>query len=300
MKACLTILLAGFFAAIPARVENPYAANLEDPGTAYGMASEFNQLFALLSDKVLRDLVCRLSTERYTPERLSSAMGVPKKEVMHGINTLRSWGLVRIVQGDSANTIVERIPGKSEQTLRRWAAKYCGAADSCGTPNANSLEARDSERERTLGDGGIKSVTGGFKFGKKRRRMNLIVGTNIVLVELYDTPTADAIFSGAPFRSRIRNSSGRIYFRAPIQAEEEDEAVREIKVGDLVYSSADKTIEFGIESSRYFHGDQSQFLNGNKISLPTKSNLWAHAITDVREFFGTVEYGDEITVEVAK
>ena len=94
--------LACFIAAMPARANNPYPANPGGPGTTYGMASEFSQLVALLSDGALRDLICRLSGARFTLGKLSSALGMPEGQVPRRINTLRGWGLVRMLQHDSA------------------------------------------------------------------------------------------------------------------------------------------------------------------------------------------------------
>ncbi len=136
-------MLAGFLAAMPARAENPYPANLGGPGTTLGMASEFNQLVALLSDGALRDIMCRLSGARFTPGNLSSVLGMPEGQVLRRINTLRNWGLVRMVRLDSATTIVEPNPGGGGQTMRRWANRYCSAGDSCGTP----VTSADSQRK---------------------------------------------------------------------------------------------------------------------------------------------------------
>ena len=292
-------ILAAFLAAMPARAENPYPDPLGDPGTTYGMASEFNQMVALLSDGALRDIMCRLSSARFTPGNLSSALGMPEGQVLRRINTLRDWGLVRMVRHNSATTIVEPIPGDGSQTLRRWAGKYCGVGDSCGNQFANPLAERYREREKRDDDERIGQGGGGFEFKKKARRLKLKIGGNVLLVELYDTPTADAIFSGIPFRSRVRNSGGRIYFSTPIQAEEEKEAIYEMKTGDLVYSADRGTIAIGMEASQFSYGNKLQFSSRNKISLTTRSNIWGRAIGDVRDFSAVV-YGEEVSLEAAE
>ena len=136
-------LLGGFLATMPVRADNPYPPSLGGPGTTFGMASEFNQLFAILSDEVLRDIMCRLSGARFTAGRLSSALGMPEGQVLRRINTLRGWGLVRMVRHDSATTIVEPMPGEGLQTLRRWADRYCSEGDSCGRPAANAADQKN-------------------------------------------------------------------------------------------------------------------------------------------------------------
>ena len=149
-------VLAGFLAASPVRADVPFGPSFGEPGTTYGMASEFNQLLALLGDEALRDIMCRLSSARFTPGRLSAALGLPEGQVLRRINTLRRWGLVRMVRRDSATTIVEPIPGDGAQTMRRWASRYCSEGDSCGRPVANA-DGHRSEGQR--GEG--KNVAGG-------------------------------------------------------------------------------------------------------------------------------------------
>ncbi len=162
MKTYLVFsMLAGFLAAMPARAENPFPDTLGGPGTTYGMANEFNQLVALLSDGALRDIMCRLSGARFTPGSLSSALGMPEGQFLRRINTLRGWGLVRMVRHDSATTIVEPIPGDGSQTLRRWANRYCSQGDSCGKIVANSQGKPVANRQ---GDGQTDVAVGGGGF----------------------------------------------------------------------------------------------------------------------------------------
>ncbi len=182
MKTYVAVtVLAGFLASMPVRAENPYPTSLGGPGTTFGMASEFNQLFAILSDEALRDIMCRLSGARFTPGRLSAALGMPEGQVLRRINTLRGWGLVRMVRHDSATTIVEPIPGERSQTLRRWANRYCSDGDSCGRPTANADSHRsdsgtsnnqgnvrdETNVNRGAGLGGTESALSGADSGTK-------------------------------------------------------------------------------------------------------------------------------------
>ena len=99
-----------------------------------GVTMEIDRLAALLTDEGLREVVCRVSSQRYSFGHLSSALGLPEGHVMRRIKTLRSWGLVRLVRRDSAVTIVEPMPGEGARTLRRWAERYCPTGDACGRP----------------------------------------------------------------------------------------------------------------------------------------------------------------------
>ena len=117
------------------------------------LTMEFDRLVTLLGDDVLRDMVCRLSGERYTPGKLSSAMGVPEGQILRRIKTLRRWGLVDAVRHDSATTIIEPLPGDGAHTLRRWARKYCPTGDECARPAGGPEAGDDGKRSNSVGVG---------------------------------------------------------------------------------------------------------------------------------------------------
>ncbi len=142
MMRHLAIAVALILAAVPA--EGAESFSRSDCG--YCAPMEFDRLVALLGDEALRDMACRLSSERYTPATLSSALGLPEGQVWRRIRTLQGWGLVRMVRHDSATTIVEPLPGDGAGTLRRWAHKYCPQGDSCGTA---STETNDTNATKT-------------------------------------------------------------------------------------------------------------------------------------------------------
>ena len=122
------------------------------------VAMEIDRLAALLGDQVLRELVCRLSFQRYTPGTLASALHLPREGVVRRINVLREWGMVRSNPGPSGFPIVEANPGDGARTLRRWAYRYCPLGDGCGRPPANppiaeAFAERNGERmPKTLPD----------------------------------------------------------------------------------------------------------------------------------------------------
>ena len=144
-------------AVAPARGDAPLSHSGYDCPQCLPM--EFDRLAALLGDDVLRDMVCRLSSARFTPGRLSSALGIPEGQVLRRLNTLRGWGLVRLVRYDSATTIVEPLPGSGAETLGRWASRYCSQGDACGRPTVNpdAREAKPASLARGVGVGGYAS-----------------------------------------------------------------------------------------------------------------------------------------------
>ena len=127
-------MIACAVASTPVRGADFGRGNADDADCAFCLAMEVDRLVVLLADDVLRQVVCRLSHERYTPDTLSRALNLPVREIMRRVDTLRGWGLARVLASDGgAPTVVEALPGNGARTLRRWAARYCGQGGSCGT-----------------------------------------------------------------------------------------------------------------------------------------------------------------------
>ena len=119
----------------------------------------------------LRDIMCRLSSQRFTPGSLSSALGMPEGQVLRRIKTLQGWGLVRMVRRDSATTIVEPLPGDGAGTLRRWAIKYCPMGDECGRPAQGSEGGQDNAYNVRVAGMDMALLGVGDKLGTTRRTM---------------------------------------------------------------------------------------------------------------------------------
>ena len=132
------LLLAYFFSASQSFADevNPFPG--DEMNCPHCGPLEFDKLIALMSDDILRDIVCRLSSERYTAAALSRAFNLPESQIVRRINTLREWSLVRwempLGKGDlptGADRVVGAAPGKGEKTLRRWSEKYCRNDSAC-------------------------------------------------------------------------------------------------------------------------------------------------------------------------
>lgn len=115
----------------PVSADNADDSIADDIQDALAVAQELDRLVVLMMDDVLKDIVCRLAFETYTPDTLGSALGVPRDQLMRRINTLRGWGLVRLVATDSTNATIEPTTGRGTETLRRWALRYCVQSTYC-------------------------------------------------------------------------------------------------------------------------------------------------------------------------
>ena len=140
----VTIIAALVLAAATTEAAQPFPRYGNDPGCPQCAPMEFDRLVAMLGDDALRDIMCRLSSQRFTPGSLSSPLGMPEGQVLRRIKTLQGWGLVRMVRRDSATTIVEPLPGDGAGTMRRWAVKYCPMGDECGRPPQDSAGGQDN------------------------------------------------------------------------------------------------------------------------------------------------------------
>ena len=130
----------------------------------YCAPMEIDRLTTLLGDEVLRDMVCRLAYQTYTPRTLSTALGLPPDRLMGRIETLQRWGVVQMVSADPLRTLVEPLPGDGVRTLRRWASRYCPLGDECGELKPDELRAEDGQGiPMRLGDGIPLPTAGGVE-----------------------------------------------------------------------------------------------------------------------------------------
>ncbi len=281
----LAIALACLLVAAPVRADGPIPTPFDGPATTYEVAQEFDRLVGLLGDDVLRELVCRLSYERYTPGTLSYALHLPRDEVMRRVDVLRGWGLVRTFTGD--NTIVEPSPGKGLRTLRRWAARYCAEGGACGIQMPSEQVRKDGDSEkRAAGVGGQEVAPQNIL-----RRLKITIGTVQLLVELFDTPTANAIYKGLPFKSSAQIWGNEVYFAVPVHVSLEADAQAAVKSGELAFWVEGNAIVVAFGPRR--------ISKGMEIRLAPETNIWGRAVGDVHQFIG-VSSDEKVTVEAAE
>lgn len=67
------------------------------------------------------------------------------------------------------------------------------------------------------------------------RRITITAGAVTAAAELYDTPTADAVWNALPLSAPANTWGDEIYFGIPVTCEAEAEARAEVAVGELGY-----------------------------------------------------------------
>jgi len=99
------------------------------------------------------------------------------------------------------------------------------------------------------------------------------VGNVKIEAKLLDTPTAKKIKEQLPFGGKAQTSGEEIYFETPVTAELEADAKDVIQAGEIAFWVEGSCIAIGFGKTSASQGDE--------IRLATKTNIWAHAVTDV-------------------
>jgi len=120
------------------------------------------------------------------------------------------------------------------------------------------------------------------------RKLKMTIGGIEITAELFDTPTADAIYQNLPFSSTARTWGEEVYFDTPVTSENEADAHDVVEAGELAFWLAGNAIAIGFGPTPVSQGEE--------IRLAARCNVWGRAVEDVRGLM-VVKDGDPITVE---
>jgi hypothetical protein len=67
------------------------------------------------------------------------------------------------------------------------------------------------------------------------KKISISIGNQQFDAQLNDTPTAAAIYNKLPFKGEGQIWGDEIYFSAPVNVNEEEDAKEEVEVGDLAF-----------------------------------------------------------------
>ena len=119
------------------------------------------------------------------------------------------------------------------------------------------------------------------------RKLKITVGAVELTAELFDTPTADAIWDALPIESRAQTWGDEVYFSVPVAVDREADAKDVVEAGELAFWVEGTSIAIGFGPTPISHGDE--------IRLAAKTNIWGRALTDVTRLSAARD-GDPITV----
>jgi hypothetical protein len=122
------------------------------------------------------------------------------------------------------------------------------------------------------------------------RKLKMTLGSVNMEAELFDTPTADAIYAKLPFTSTASTWGNEVYFSTPARVRKEADAKDVVEAGELAFWVEGDSIAIGF--------GPTPISRGKEIRLAARTNIWGKAlgpVTPLRQ----VKDGDPIKVEKA-
>lgn len=120
------------------------------------------------------------------------------------------------------------------------------------------------------------------------RKLRMTIGTVEITADMFDTPTADAIYDSLPFTSSAQTWGEEVYFSTPVSVPREADAKDVVEAGELAFWVEGDSIAIGFGRTPISRGDE--------IRLAAPTNIWGRAVEDVRGL-SAVRSGDSIRVE---
>ena len=119
------------------------------------------------------------------------------------------------------------------------------------------------------------------------RKLQITIADVVIRAELFETPTADAIYGSLPFSATANTWGDEVYFSVPASVSKEEDARAVVEAGELAFWVEGSSIAIGYGPTPISHGDE--------IRLAAPTNIWGRALDDVR-LLASVNNGDAIEV----
>lgn len=120
------------------------------------------------------------------------------------------------------------------------------------------------------------------------RKIRMTIGSVALEAELFDTPTAEAIWKSLPFDSKASTWGEEVYFSTPVHVNREADARDVVQPGELAFWVEGDSIAIGF--------GRTPISEGNEIRLAARTNIWGRALSDVKQL-KSVKPGAPIKVE---
>jgi len=120
------------------------------------------------------------------------------------------------------------------------------------------------------------------------RKLRMTIGPVKLEAELFDTPTADAIYAKLPFTSTASTWGDEVYFSSPVHVRKEADAKDVVEAGELAFWVEGDSIAIGF--------GPTPVSRGKEIRLAARTNIWGKALGSVTPL-RQVREGDAVRVE---
>ena len=120
------------------------------------------------------------------------------------------------------------------------------------------------------------------------RRIRMTIGFVTLEAELFDTPTADAIWNALPFVSKAQTWGEEVYFSTPVSVKREADARDVVQAGELAFWVEGDSIAIGF--------GRTPISRGAEIRLAARTNIWGRVPGDVKQL-KNVKAGAAIKLE---
>jgi hypothetical protein len=122
------------------------------------------------------------------------------------------------------------------------------------------------------------------------RKLKITISDVEIGAELFDTPTADAIWAALPFEAKAQTWGKEIYFTTPVSADLESNARAVVEPGELAFWVEGNAIAIGFGPTPISRGEE--------IRLAAPTNIWGRALHDVKQL-SRIRAGARIRVQAA-
>ena len=119
------------------------------------------------------------------------------------------------------------------------------------------------------------------------RKLQMTIANVVIRAELFETPTADALYGSLPFSATANIWGDEVYFSVPASVSKEEDARAVVEAGELAFWVEGSSIAIGYGPTPISHGDE--------LRLAAPTNIWGRALDDVR-LLANVNNGDAIEV----
>ena len=120
------------------------------------------------------------------------------------------------------------------------------------------------------------------------RQLQITVGEVVIRAELFETPTADAIYEATPLEAAAATWGEEVYFQTHVSLPREADARDVVEPGELAYWPSGDAIAIGF--------GRTPISQGGECRLASPCNVWGRALDDVRAL-KAVRAGAPVRVE---